>query len=848
MKSIPTEERAKEVKTLNLECEKLPSERALGVFWFVESDSLGFKICERIQRNTRREILSVISSVYDPLGFAAPFILTAKQLLQSLCKRDIGWDDEIDCVSLKLWQKWQEDLPNLVKIQIQRCYKPKNFGRVVLCQLHMFTDASDCGYGVVAYLRLMNVDNDVHCALIMAKSRVAPLKKITIPRMELTAATVGVRLCKVITDELQYNIDETFFWTDSMSVLRYIANNTSRFQTFVANRVALIREGTQVRQWRYINSKCNPADCASRGMSFDKFLQHKQWFEGPTFLWKPQKDWPQEIDIPCTIPNDDPEVKKSVNCVLTNGTNIIDKVINYYSSWSKLKRAVGWIILIMNRLHQKAVERKQLYTELKMTETNPVLRCNLVQKKLETTKIPDDVSCENVLTTDTLEKAEMALIQHVQAQHFHKELRAMTDKESKKDLNKGVGENSPLYKLDPFLSDGVIRVGGRLERAQIQYDMKHPVVLPKNCVVSKLILEEIHRLVGHMLSLLRQRHWILGARTSIKGIVSKCVICRKYKAPPGEQKMADLPEERLKPDLPPFSHVGMDYFGPFQVKRGRSCVKRYGVIFTCLNIRAVHLEVASSLDTDSCINAIRRFIARRGSPKLIRSDNGTNLVGSEREFREELSNLNQTKLHSSLLKKGIDWYFNTPAASHHGGVWERMIRSVRKILYSIMQEQTVKLDDECLYTLLCEVEAILNGRPITDVPCDPHDLSPLTPNHLFLLRSGDKMPPGVFNKADTYCRRWWRQVQYLADVFWKRWIREYLPLLQDRQKWLTRKRNLAVGDIVLVMDSSPRNAWSLGRITEVVIDKKGLVRTVKLKTASSELVRPIDKLCVIVSQ
>lgn len=224
----------------------------------------------------------------------------------------------------------------------------------------------------------------------------------------------------------------------------------------------------------------------------------------------------------------------------------------------------------------------------------------------------------------------------------------------------------------------------------------------------------------------------------------------------------------------------MDYFGPIQVKRARSLVKRYGVIFTCMASRAVHLEMAYSLDTDSCIHAIRRFICQRGQVSHIRSDNGTNLVGAKNELYEALMSLNQDKLRNSLLKGGIKWTFNPPSASHHGGVWERLIRMVRKVLLSVLHQQV--LDDEGLYTILCEVEAILKSRPITTTSSDPHDLEALTPSHILTLQSKPVLPPGVFHKSDTSLKRRWRQVQYMADLFLKGWTQEYLLLLQERQK------------------------------------------------------------------
>ncbi len=308
--------------------------------------------------------------------------------------------------------------------------------------------------------------------------------------------------------------------------------------------------------------------------------------------------------------------------------------------------------------------------------------------------------------------------------------------------------------------------------------------------------------------------------------------------------MADLPHDRLLPDEPPFTNVGIDYFGPFEIKRGRTLIKRYGVIFTCLTLRAVHIEIASSLDTDSCIHALRRFISRRGQVQTIRSDNGTNFIGAERELRKAIQSLNSDRIQTTLLEKGVRWIFNPPTASHHGGVWERQIRTVRKILNSIVKQQS--LDEESLQTLLCEVEAIINSRPITKVSNDPNDLEPLTPNHLLLLKVKPSMSPGVFDKADLYSRRRWRQVQYMADLFWKRWVKEYLPDLQERQKWQSLMKNLKPGDIVLIADeSAPRNSWVMGRVLQTFTENKGLVRQAQVKTKTNTLLRPVTKLCLL---
>ncbi|XP_071504209.1 uncharacterized protein [Diadema antillarum] len=406
-----------------------------------------------------------------------------------------------------------------------------------------------------------------------------------------------------------------------------------------------------------------------------------------------------------------------------------------------------------------------------------------------------------------------------------------------------------MSKLNPILVDGIIRVGGRLENAPLDDETKHPIILPSDHHVTKLLIVHHHHLVGHSgagmtWTALREKYWVLKGGATVRKVIGKCFSCKRRNAKKMEQFMADLPSSRVTPDKPPFSYVGIDYFGPIMVKQGRSRVKRYGCLFTCLNCRAVHLEVANTLDTDSFINALRRFISRRGKPSKIISDNGSNFRGAERELRENLESLSQTRVTNFLAEQGIDWNFNTPTASHMGGVWERMVRSVRKILTCLLGQQIV--NDEVLSTLMAEVESILNARPLTQLNLDPNDDEPLTPNHLLIMRKGSSLPPGVFDQKDAYGRRRWRQVQYLASVFWKRWQREYLLLLQERQKWNAPRRNLAVNDLVLVADEiTPRGQWPLGKVVEVYPGKDGHVRQAQVRVGTRFFKRPIAKLCLL---
>ena len=698
---------------------KLPTlyTRALGVRWCIETDTLGLKIDLKHSPPTRTGILSVVSSVYDPLGLAAPFVLPAKRLLQDLCREKLGWDDAIPSNYEVSWERWLADLPKLSKFSVERCLKPDGFGVIRSSQLHHFADASEIGYGSVGYLRLVNGRNEAHCSFLCAKSRVAPLKMITIPRLELSAAVTAVKQDRLLKRELEISVNaRSVFWTDSTAVLRYVKNETNRYHTFVANRVAIIRDGSQPNQWFHVNGDNNPADDASRGLTADIFLRQSRWLTGPAFLWKHDSMWPTQDELFGEIANDDPEVKREVRATMSSLGTPGSPLLHYASrcsSWSLLVKVVAWLFRYKNNL-------------LKASKGDKPRNDSLV-----------------LITLDEIQRAEGEILKHVQQQSFPEET-ANPKKQAKK--------SSRLYKLDPIFVDGLLCVGGRLRNSTLSPESKNQIILPRDDHVSRLIIYHYHKACGHsgrehVLSRIRETFWITQGSSAVKSVLAKCVICRRSQASLCQQKMADWPEDRVQPDRPPFTSVGLDFFGPFQVRRGRSLVKRYGVIFTCLAIRAVHIEVAFSLDTDSFLLALRRFIARRGQVKEIYSDNGTNFTSGERELRDAISEWNQERrIHNSLLQKDIKWTFSPPYGSHLGGIWERCIRTIRKILRSLLREQIT--DDESLPTLMCEVESILNSRPISTVSSDPYDLEPLTPNHLLLLKSEVPLPPGLFQHKD----------------------------------------------------------------------------------------------------
>lgn len=810
--SLPKDDLSKEMQTRDLNYDSFPLERALGVLWSVENDSFIFSVYIPIKPPTRRVILSAVSSLYDPLGFVAPFVLIAKKILQDLCRESsLGWDDEIPSEHKSRWESWLSELPSLENISVQRCLYSPEQGSIESREIHVFSDASNIGYGCAAYLRSCDFNGHVNIAFLMGKARLAPLRKISIPRLELTAATVALKIGQMIKLDLDRIPDMIMFHTDATTVLHYLHNERKRFPVFVANRVQLINDYTKPSQWRFIDSHENPADIASRGQTCPTKLASSLWLTGPDFLKKSEEHWPAQ---PVVFQGEGCE--EICNPLDVEETDTVQKLMCYFSDWHKLKRAVAILLRVRKILHDRA-------------------------RRNSSDSYRSQVSIEELST------AEVSIIKWLQTQEFAKEIKILTTQ----DNDSKIPKNSPLYRLNPFLDDmGLLRVGGKLARADIPLEERHPLIMPKKHPITMQIMRSVHCRLGHagrshVLAKLREKFWIVGANSLVRHVLSKCVLCRRFHSKSCNQKMSDLPQDRLKP-APPFTQTGVDLFGPFLVKEGRKELKRYGVLFTCLVCRAVHIETANSLTTDSFLNAMRRFLARRGNIKLIRSDNGTNFTGARKELWKAFCEMDHSKIDHEIVKLDIQWKFNPPGASHMGGVWERQIRTVREVLSRLLKEFASRLDDESLRTLLCEAEAIVNSRPLTTPTDDPDDLVPLSPSSLLTMKKSPICPPpGCFQREDMYGRKRWRQVQYLSDLFWHRWRREYMHLLQARQKWIWPKRNLKIGDLVLIRDDVSRAQWPMAVVSNVEPDDKGFVRSVTVHTQKADYRRPVTKLTLL---
>ena len=793
--SIPEVDRAKEV------CIPEASSKVLGLRWSVEADEFFFEVnIPKTPVLSRRLMLHFVCSIFDPLGFLGFVTLIGRLLFQEATFLKLSWDEEVPPYLKAKWDMWVSDMSRS-QFVIPRCIKPSKFDNGSL-ELHCFSDASQKAYGCCIYLRCVSLDGQIHSSLICSKARVAPSKTMTIPRLELQAALLSVQVESVLRQELDLSLDSSCFWVDSEIVLCYIKNESRRFHVFVANRVGAILRLSFPDQWHHISGKQNPADVISRGASVESF-DDGDWLRGPNFLRETKGEWKSSLKANMEILEGDVETKQSIQVsaveVVKTADHPVDVLARYYSDWYKFVRAVAWLVRVRNVLCHRTVQVGHL-------------------------------------SSAELARAEVIVLRHVQLQSYP-------------DLLSKGSTSGPLRKLCPVVDDdGLIRISRRISQ------VVGPVVVPHTHKVAELICRKFHNF-AHLgsewvLSLVRKHYWVTKARVIIRRVSRSCLVCKKLFGKTGVQKMSDLPPDRIVPGLPPFTNVGLDCFGPFYVKSGRSEVKRYGCLFTCFTCRAIHLEVLSSMETDSFINAFRRFIARRGVPAKLWSDNGTNFVGAKEEINKSLQEVCSKLVKSYATKQNIEWSFNPPTASHMGGVWERMIRTVRKVLTGMLVIPTsgVCKSDEVLVTLFCEIEAMVNGRPLTKVSSDADDVTPLTPNHILLLREGTRMPPGHFVEQDVYRRRW-RQVQYMADVFWTRWLREYLPELDKRTRWLTVTRNFQVGDLVLVLcENTPRSLWPLGLVVSVSTSDDGLVRSVEVKTKSTVLRRPINKLVFLEGQ
>ncbi|XP_044317826.1 uncharacterized protein LOC123038140 [Drosophila rhopaloa] len=746
--------------------------KVLGMLWNPQDDVLSYKASLSTEPDaTKRQF---------------------KILFQELWLLDLDWDSKLPPKLAEWWQTCRDDINYITNLRIPR-YVHNESEKI---ELHGFSDASIKAYSAVVYSRVSNADGTCLVSLMAAKTRVAPLKQQSLPRLELCGALLLTRLLRAVKEGLHHKDIVVHAWCDSTIILDVIPRSA----------------------WHHVGSKDNPADCASRGMLAANLMSYELWWNGPhwlhlndllasklrsgnnptTILDTPIMDGLKSSSLSSRV---EPEPEASpIECLSFR-----------VSSWTKLIRCTAYVLRFMHRRMKK--------------------------------RIPSNLT----LTFEEISEARIYCLRHAQGS-FSSDLHLLQ-------RGKAVVNSSTLRTLSPMVcKNGLLRVCGRLSNSLLPEEVKHPIILPKHHRISLLILEHEHRIHLHpgvtaLFFIVRQQYWIVGARNMIRKLTHACLKCFRQRHKTTDQYMADLPAVRVRQAYP-FENTGCDYAGPLLLKvhKGRNPRKEKGYIclFVCLVTSAIHLELATDLSTETFLAALRRFVSRRGKCTHIFSDNGRNFVGAKKVLDEMykliLSQQHNTQVTQALASEGIRWSFIPTHAPHWGGKWESAVRSVKLHLRRVIGNSILTFEQ--MHTLLAQIESVVNSRPLfatSDI-----EVSYLSPAHLLIGRPYTSVPEGDLGHIAVNRLDYWQNVQAMLQGFWKRWHQEYLTTLQQRPKWNTERKNIATGDMAIIKDSNtPPAAWTLARIIEVYPGKDGLVRAVKLRTSSGELVRPISKIAIL---
>lgn len=823
---------------------------ALGIRWNPRSDELSYKTnVAKVNNITKRYVLSSTASIYDPTGNLAPVTVNAKMFIQRLWKEGITWDQKAPTDMEKEWMKFNNDLNSLSSIKIPRWIGTRNHDKI---QYHGFADASQRAYAAVVYVRLEK-DGDVQVHMLAAKTRVKPLKStVSLPRLELCAATLLAELINSLDMEIADN--EIFAWTDSEIVLAWLKKDPSNWDSYVGNRVEKINRLIPSAQWEHVPSSQNPADLPSRGMSGEDLRDSKMWWNGPEFLTEARNNWPRQSQISSTAVED-----VNLSEVLDNERVEADRNLQemyeavqvlFAGNTSEESEVTTACIDTKGQKQSTDNEHPLEYAFTKVSTFVKLKRIVAYWKRYITIlrcKVKDNNNYStDRLSASELSNAEDAIISTLQEHHFRNEIHNIVNKCNQ--MSKKIANLFPIW--DDNLK--ILRVGGRIgDAGHISYEQKHPALLPAKSHVTHLIIKDAHNRVMHggpqlTLNQVRQKYWIVNGKGVVRAVLRKCIPCFRYNNQAQQQVMANIPEERVTPS-PPFTICGVDYAGPFQVKcsntRGTKSMKGYVALFVCFTTKAIHLEFVSSLSTETFLAALKRFIARRGKPYKIYSDQGTNFVGANNTLNKELRKaIKQAEEDAAkrLANEGITWVFNPPATPHFGGLWEAGVKSLKWHLKRTLSSTTLSYEE--FATVLTEVEAVLNSRPLTSLSSDPRDCSALSPGHFLIGRQLTAHPgPEVSNPSLT---NRWAVVEKMHQTLWDKWSREYLNELQKRNKWQHESTRLKEGDVVLVReDNIPPLQWPLARVIKVHPGNDGNIRVVTLKTQNnSEKQRPVVKL------
>lgn len=789
--------------------------KVLGLGWNNHTDLLHYKT--QINRETtpitKRIILSHVSQIYDPLGLLSPIITFAKTLLQKCWLLKLDYDEPVPSDVTALWYKFVDSMYLLKTVSIPRhimCIDP------VGIELHIFTDASQLAYGACAYVRTIDSESAVTVRLLCSKGKVAPVKPTTIPRLELCGALLGAKLYAKINSSLRSPFHRVIFWTDSKIVLGWLGMSPNLLKTFVQHRTAEIHELTKEHTWRHVSGKQNPADLVSRGQSLDVIIGSTLWWDGPQFLHEHNYDTPNISQI--NEINNNNSLQNNVELPELKSTNVLSHIVSQnnsnilfpfdrFSQYNRMKRTVAYILRFIHNARNK---------------NNRLI---------------------GSLSIDELKHSEMTLARLSQQESYPEVYEALSN-------NKMIKKDKHLIKLNIFMDENrIIRVGGRIQNSDFEYNKKHPVLICAKHAFSVLLFRYEHERTLHagsqlLLFTLREAWWPVGGRNLAKKVTHACVTCARLRASTVSPIMGNLPAERLDPGFA-FLHCGVDYAGPVLILnrkgRGSKLQKAYICLFVCFVTRAVHLELVSDLSSEGYILALKRFIARRGKPKEIFSDNGKNFVGAMNEFAKILSSCSQDIIEYAT-SMNIKFKMIPCYASHFGGLWEAAVKSCKHHLRRVVGNAHLTFEE--FSTVLTQIEAILNSRPLSPMSSDPQDLLPLSPAHFLVGRSLTAPVMADISEIPTHRLTRYQRVEQLRQHFWNRWAKEYISELQTRKKWHQHKDDLKENTLVLLKDDNlPPLKWMLGRITKTYPGQDGIARVADIRTSGGIVRRAFSKIC-----
>ena len=785
--------------------------KALGLEWDSSKDVMAPSICvSPAYQPTKRGIISDVSKSYDILGWIAPATLLMKLLFQQFWKKGQGWDDTASKEDIQLHLKWRTVLPLLCSKQLPRRYS--SHPQTMLHQeLHGFSDASLKAYGAVVYLRTVYSDRPPEIALVTAKTKVAKLKPSTVPRLELEGAVLLTKLLITCGATLHIAPEHWHAWTDSSIVLCWLSGLPSDWKIFVSNRVSFILDSTTPETWNHVPTEDNPADCASRGVMTKELLNHPLWWNGPSWL----------AEEPISIPPQPArgtlglQESKSVH-TLVPSSSVSSEVLKRSSNNFTILAISAWILRFCTRIKQGPPSSGQ--------HSN------------RRTSILLSIGCsENPRRGHTLRREQL----------------------SSRDINFHPTALSEL--LTPtWMKRSYLRVGGRLDNSSLAHFKQHPIIMDSKDELVVKYVTHMHVTLCHcgpslLLCHTGIRMHIVGARRLTRKICSQCITCRKKAPAPQPQLMGQLPAARVTP-MTAFTHTGIDFAGPFCLKLGHTRrpvkIKAYVCVFICLTYKAVHLELVSDLTTPAFKACLQRFVSRRGKPHHIYSDNGANFLGARNDLLELQAFLKSQDQdsdikHYLLSQHQVTWHTIPQRSPHFGGLWESAVRSMKKRIMG-----TTPLSFEELTTVLCQVEACLNSRPLLPMTSHNQDgLQSLTAGHFLLFNQPSSLQPDPRIPDNTSLLRKWNLCQAIVSQFWRRWTVEYLHSLQSRAKWQHEKPNLQVDDVVIVRpDSHFTCHWPLARIIATYPGEDGLVRVVSIKTSTGVYKRPVTKISLLFRQ